>query len=134
MILCDNFTEHQNFNRDLDATQPGQTYNKPTSIPATDQQKSQYQSQNTQTKNNKPTYNKNRGCFKPKVNFADVNKDMDEKYPASLDDNICEKEANSAFMFSKQRICTKCFDKDHFNKDHDSIIKLRKEIYEKSNP
>ena len=107
----DNYTENSKFNNNRDTTQSGQTYNKPTSIPAPGQQKSQYQSQNKslviQNKYSKPTYNNNRGIFKPKVNFADDNQNMDEEIPDSVDNDNYDDEANSAFMFRKQRICTK---------------------------
>ena len=100
-------------------------------------QRSQYQSQNkssvVQNKYSKPTYNNNRGPSRPKVNFADDNQEMDEDIPESQDNNNYDDEANSAFMFSKQRICTKCFDKDHLTQNHDEIINLHKEIYNRSN-
>ena len=133
----DNIPEQKKYNQDRDTTQSGQTYNKPTQIPAPGQQKSQYQSQNkslaVQNKYSKPTYNNNRGTFKPKVNFADDNQNMDEDTSELQDNNNYDEEANSAFMFSNQRVCTKCFDKDHLTQNHDTIIKLRKAIYEKSN-
>ena len=73
----DNYTENKKFNRGRDTTQSGQTYNKPTSIPAPGHQKCQCQSQNEslviQNNYSKPTYNNNRGTFKAKVNFADDN-------------------------------------------------------------
>ena len=54
---------------------------------------------------------------------------MDE----SIDNDNCEDVANSVFMFSKQRICTQCFDKDHLTQNQGAINELGKEIYVKSN-
>ena len=50
---------------------------------------------------------------------------MDEDIPELIDNDNCDDEANSVFTFSKQRICTTCFDKDHLTQNYDSIILLK---------
>ena len=66
--LGENYTESENYNRDHDTTQSGQTYSKSTSIPAPGQQRSRYPSQNipstNQNKYSKSTHNNNRGLIR----------------------------------------------------------------------